>query len=88
MSVVFARIDSQVQAYFAPWTDMPSHSLMVTGAQQALYAIQEKLRADDIARVLAGKRPRYIELVRWIDDEVTAMLDADKARIEAKAARR
>lgn len=81
--MIWQRIDATVQQYYRAWDTVPVHGLMVSGAQQALYAVIEKLDAEEVARIKAGRRPSPSKLRAWLQAEVNALLAADKARIEA-----
>lgn len=86
MMDVWKRIDETARRFYTPWVDIPVHSLMVSGAQQALYAVINSLMDDDMERVKAGKRPRYQSLVDELQAEANRMLQADEERVKAKAA--
>lgn len=86
MKTTWQRIDDVAQRFFTPFVDIPVHALMVSGAQQALYAVVEKLHAEDLARVTRGQRPRNQRLIDWLHTEVDQMLKADDARSKATTA--
>lgn len=83
--IVWQRIDATVQEYYraSAWKDIPVHGLMVSGAQQALYAVMKQIEDEEMASIKAGRRPRPPKLRAWLRAEIDAMLAAEKARCEA-----
>lgn len=82
---VSIRIDAIVREHFSQpgaWSMVPVHALMVSGAQQALYAIIHALMDEDLARIKRGQRPRHQDLVARLQAEVDALLAAEQARAE------